>query len=37
MKQIGNLEPEVILLYTDRANIELMLQKVNTERDKCMD
>jgi len=28
MEQIGNLDPEVILIYTDTKNIELMLGKV---------
>lgn len=28
MEEINNLQPEVILLYTNRENIELMLQQV---------
>ena len=36
MKQIRNFEPEVILLYTDEANTELILKKVTTEQDKCL-
>ena len=28
MEQIANLDPDVILIYTDTKNVELMLEKV---------